>query len=229
MSDRVPPRQFREFIFQEICQHLTPKEVHQLAYTQNLPAPYLSKDGTEVLLKLEMLDKFSDSKPTPLAEMMKGIGRKDLAKKVEKYVKKQRQCRSKKQERDSLTVDQQVLKQCQIKASLKIAKYQTNILLEQLEEMYTTAREIEHRSLEDRVADAVTLIKEQLQQQLSLVTTALEMRQTSADSSLEDSFSSPPSSLASSEEGLRSPAATLERPRPRLDAMSKATSLPRSR
>ena len=225
MSDRV--QQLREFIFQEICEYLTPKEVQQLAYTQALPATYLSKDGLEVFLKLEMLDKFSDSNMAPLADMLKVISRKDLAKKVEKYIKKQKHCRPKKT-KDGLAIDEQILKECQIVASLNIAQHQAKILLEQMEEVHATAREIDYRRLEERVAVAVTLIKEELQQQLSLASTALHMRQASTDSSLEESCSAY-SSLSSSDDG-RSPVATMERPtRPRLDAMSKTMSLPRSK
>ena len=227
MSDCIPPQQLREFIFQEICEHLTPKEVKHLAYTQSLPIPYLTKDGPEVLLKLETLDKFSESNLDPLAEMMRVIGRKDLAKKVEKYKKQKQQKRCKKPKDIPIAVDEQTLKQCQVTAGLQIAKVQVRMLLEQIEELQSTARDIGNSRLVEHVADAIEVIEQQLQQKLSLASTAVHMRHDSTDSSLDGRHSS----LTSSEDGVieaKQPVATLETHRRYTDMAVHSKNLSRS-
>ena len=229
MATDIQVQKFREFILQEICEHLTPKDIKHLAYSQHLPPQYLTKDGAEVLLRLEILDKFSESNIAPLAEMMKVIGRKDLAKKVEKFksLKKQKHCKKTK----DIPVDEHTLKQYQIAASLKIVKLQVKMLLEQMEEVQATAKDIGFRRVEDEVADAIMIIEQQLQQQLSLASAALHMPQASTDSSLEDSCSAY-SSLSSSEDGreVRSPEATMETPhRSRSGAISKPKSTHRGK
>ena len=87
VSDYVAPSQaFRVFILREICYYLTPNDVESLLYTNGLPID-LTESGIKVLVKLEMLDMFSVSNITPLADMMRNIHRHNLAKKVEKFQK----------------------------------------------------------------------------------------------------------------------------------------------
>ena len=188
--------------------HLTSKEVYQLAYIQDLPVPYLeSKDGTKVLLQLETLDRFSASKLTPLAEMLKVIGRKDLARKVEKYhshktsrAKKQKHQKSK---RDIPAVDQvHMLKRDQAEAGLKRTKLQVRMLTEQLEEVQATAKDLDNKGLEESVTDAITIIKQGLQQKLSTADTILSQQRPSRDSLGESSSQrSSTASSSSSEDG----------------------------
>ncbi len=224
-SDYVASQAFRVFMLQEICQHLTPSDVESLLYTNQLPMPDLTESGTKVMMKLEMRDMFSVSNITPLADMMRNIHRNDLAKKVEKFQKSKCKKEHKKKER---AVDARMFQKCYITASIQTIKLQTKILLEQIEELKSTASKMGCTEVEKVIRDAIEIIEVQFQEKLQLASSKLpQLRQDSVDS-----LDSPPSSLSSSEGVLdvRSPTGTLERgPRPRSGAVSKTRSLPRGK
>ncbi len=226
-SDYVVRSQaFRVFMLQEICQHLTPSDVESLLYTNGLPMPDLTESGTKVLMKLEMRDMFSVSNITPLADMMRNIHRNDLAKKVEKFQKSKCKKEHKKKEH---AVDARMLQKCYITASMQTIKLQTKILLEQIEELKSTAAKMGYTEVEKVIGDAIKIIEVQFQEKLQLASSKLpQLRQDSVDF-----LDSPPSSLCSSEGVLdvQSPTGTLERgPRSRSGAVSITTrSLPRGK
>ncbi len=121
-----------------------------------------------------------------------------------------------------------MLQKCLITASITTIKLQTNIFLEQIEELKSTASKMGCTEVEKVIRDAIEIIEVQFQEKLQLASSKLpQLRQDSVDS-----LDSPPSSLSSSEGVLdvRSPTGTLERgPRPRSGAVSKTRSLPRGK
>ncbi len=141
--------------------------------------------------------------------MMRNIHRHNLAKKVEKFQKSKCKKEHKKKEH---AVDARMFQ----KASIQTTKLQTKILLEQIEELKSTAAKMGSTEVISEIIEVY------FQKKLQLASSKL--RQDSVDS-----LDSPPSSLCSSEGVLdvRSPTGTLERgPRPRSGAVSKTRSLP---
>ena len=230
VSDYVAPLQaFRVFMLQEICQHLTPNDVESLLYTNQLPMPDLTESGMKVLMKLEMRDMFSASNITPLADMMRNIQRNDLAKRVEKFQKFKSKKKHKRKEHavdaPMLQAEHAVDHMLQITASITTIKLQTNIFLEQIEELKSTAAKMGCTEVEKVIRDASEIIEVQFQEKLQLASSKL--RQDSVDS-----LDSPPSSLCSSKGVLYvwSPTGTLKRGlRPHSGAVSKTRSLPRGK
>ena len=193
----------REFLFQEVCQHLAPKDVRSLAYSQDLSGKYLyTNDGIEVLLKLEMEGRFSKHNLSPLAEMMKVIGRKDLAKKICKYAKKQRKPK-----------DSPGFEECQIDlaASLKIVTTRTKIALEGVQDR---AREFGDKKMEDSIAKVIAIMEQQFKQRL--------FRLGSSGSSDEDTSASRHSSSSSSDDGQETKSPLLQ-PQLQFETMNRDT------
>ena len=203
----------REFISREICQQLCTREVKLLAYSQDLPGSYFTKDGTEVLLKLEMMDKFSKHNLNPLAEMMTVIGRKDLAKKIQNFIKNQKKAKN---SLDSPVSEDRKLIECLVR-SFKIIKRQAKIFLEQMKELQAIARLLNYKKLKDNIADLTAIFEQQVQQKLSLVSGL-----GSLDSSDGDSLNRHHSS-SSSDDGqeTRPPVATSFQTWPQFDALNE--------
>lgn len=218
---------FRVFMNKEIVQDLTQKDVESLAYTTRMPLPDFSETGLRLLMKMEMRDKFSASNVLPLAEMLKNIHRNELGKRVEKFHKSQKKKEQKKKEhkKQDPFPDDNMYQKCQITASIQTIKLQTKILLEQIEELQSTARNMGLSAVENVIKDAIAIIEVEFQEKLQLASSKLpQLRQDSVDS-----LDSSPSSLSSCDDSL-SPLGTLERgTRQRSGANSKTRSLPRGK
>ena len=197
----------KEFLFKEVCQHLTPTDVKHLAYSQDLPGRYVyTNDGIDVIFKLEMEGKFSKRDLSPLAQMMRVIGRKDLAKKIRKYAKKQKNAKD--------SPELQML-EINLAERLKIAKAQTKI---HWEELQAEAKKLGCRIIEDNIAGLLAIIEQPFQQKRSLAT-----RLGSSSSSDGDTPDSPRSSSSSSDDGqeARPPVATPFQTCPQFDVLKE--------
>lgn len=208
-SDNLSIQEVRTFIFQSICEQLSAAEVRAIAYTENLPPAYYDKSAIEVLLKLEMKDRYSVSNLLPLSEILKKIDRKDLAKKVEKYRKKQ----SRKNDSIKSVVDVHKHTDYLIEATLKVTKLQTRILLEQMEELKQSLRNGGMVRIEHAVAEAVEIIEYSFQKKLMSISGMLAINYRSQSSVESQSSVSPTNSIlseSSSEGSLDVRSQTLE-------------------
>ena len=138
-----------EFIFQQICQKLTTSDVKALVYTQCLQQYLHTCNAIDVLVKLEEERKFSKDDLDPLAKMLKKIDRRDLAKRVKKYVKKQ------KKGKGSPTPKTHTLKECQtddLARMVELATIKTKIIWK---EVQAKASELGNREVESSTADFI--------------------------------------------------------------------------
>lgn len=87
-------REFRDMVV-TLSEDLTDTETNKLVYKYSLPRDYKDKQPLVVLELMHGRDFFSSSKPENLAKIMKDLKRVDLAKTVEKHVKKARKSGSK--------------------------------------------------------------------------------------------------------------------------------------
>ncbi len=188
---------FREFLFAEICKHLSKEDVKNIAFSQNLPPDYLVKDGPEVLLKLEASDKFSEFNLTPLVVIMKVIGRKDLSKKVEKFAKKKQ-----KQHKQKATPNILMMKQFQITSNSKMSYLLLKIAVDQFKETQAVAIEIGNLKVAEVAGSAAATIEQQLLEKLSQISSHLSGETIHSHRASEDfSIASSGSSLESSYRG----------------------------
>lgn len=168
MALPVSIQEVRAFLYQDICQHLGQAEIHALVFTQDLPPTYLGKQASEVLMKLEMLDRYSVSNLASLSQMLKTINRNDLAKKVDKFCKA-----SKKQSSKKSVLDVHKHNDYIIEANLTVTKLQTLILLEQIEELKKSVSDRGLVQVETVVVKAAETIEEDFQKHLERVSKLL--------------------------------------------------------
>lgn len=163
-------QEVRSFIFQNICEQLSPAEIRGLVFTQELPPSYLGKPATEVFMKLEMLNRYSISDLPLLSKILKQIHRKDLAKKVDEYNKKQ----FSKKNIPPKHADYMYM----IEANLKVTQLQTGILLEQIEELKQSSIKggCDFARVTEVIAEAVEMIEDRFQKKISFVSSLLAQR-----------------------------------------------------
>lgn len=133
-------RRFR-FVVAEVAHQLNEQDRESLVYTHRLSASYKHASALDVLEQLEMLGIFSPSSPMKLVELLKNLRREDLAKDVEKRIKKDMKAMKKK------TKDYQIGKlPCMAKEALLKARFdhlclQATQLIEHLENLMKDLKE----------------------------------------------------------------------------------------
>ena len=151
--------EYRAFLLQ-VSENLSQTDIKNIGYLEEIVVEPDSKPLT-VLMQLEMRGKLSASKPDALAKLLKKIMRHDLAKKVKDFAKKQRKGRSTQSPLEKL--DQSVVN---LSANLQVTLIQCRILLEQVENVRDAAEEAGFKRVEEVVAEAHSLVSEQLQRKL---------------------------------------------------------------
>ena len=158
---------YRTFLFQKICQQMKDKDMRHLLFTLELTISDL--EPTSVFVELEKRGMFSASNLKPLAKMMENINRKDLAKELEKFIKKQKPCtqasKSSRQEASALG---------QITATLQSIQQVTALLLDQLEGIKSIVpSDAQYSKVEREITKAIAVVENNLQPKISLASRSL--------------------------------------------------------
>ena len=160
---------YRTFLFQKICQQMKDKDMRHLLYTLELELTISDLEPTSVFIELEKRGMFSASNLKPLAKMMENINRKDLAKELEKFIKKQKPCaqvsKSSRQEASALG---------QITATLQSIQQVTTLLLDQLEGVKSIVpSDPQYSKVEREIMKAIAVVENNLQPKISLASRSL--------------------------------------------------------
>lgn len=199
MSDRAA-YEYRAFLLQ-VSGDLSQDDVRNIGYLEQMQIEPNSKPIT-VLTQLEMRGKLSSSKPDNLVKLLKKIMRHDLAKKVRDFAKKQRKEKSGRSPAATSPLEKLDQSIVNLRANLQVTLIQCRILLEQMENVREAAEEAGQKRVEEVVAEAHSLVSDQLQRKLRYASGLAAEQDGLGDSCRERSDSggtpSPPSSPPSS-------------------------------
>ena len=145
MSSVFTYKDFQVLLFQ-LSERLNRNEIVGIINIESLPAELEGQGALKVLLKLQMLGRISDTKPSYLQEVFSNVNRIDLAQEVDRFSK-----RSKRKTKKAAAAAQE--KDLSLTANLEVTAAQMRLLQDQLEHLHKTAQESGSRNMEAQIAD----------------------------------------------------------------------------
>ena len=155
--------EYRAFLL-KVSEKLSDEDSKRIVFLEDLPVQELeNKPPLTVLTHLEMRGKLSASKPEDLVEILRKIGRQDLAKKVRDFAKQRKGRATLSSLLGFSDHDHPATK---LSANLQVTLLLCGILLEQVENLREEAKEVGFKRVEEVVADARSLVSEHLKRKL---------------------------------------------------------------
>ena len=140
-------KDFRILLFQ-LDEKLNALDIEGIVYIEDLPAEFHGQSALKVLLKLEMTGRISATNPQSLEKVLKNVNRMDLVKKVKDFSRSQRK------RHNTASTKAEHVRSLTLSAVLEETGMQMRLLLDQLEHLRKTAREMGPKSVEMIVSEA---------------------------------------------------------------------------
>ncbi len=158
MSDR---KSFGILLF-ELSQKLSDEEITAIVHIENLPLKLKEKQNLEVLIRLQMDGKISETDPASLQAVFKNINRMDLVSRVKDYIKSQKKKEKKAQKSGTLChqMDKMV---SDLEANLKVTLLQAQVLKEQLLNVANAAAKCEEEKLAKKIQQSIESLRNDIE------------------------------------------------------------------